>query len=202
MADFKIKSAAGTGNKTLIQGQDQSGSNYAIEIGDAGAATLHNATITAWTPPAETIIQTFQQVLTSPVTKATSASYQDMGLSKSITLTSSTNKVLISVDLNVGGGNDTYVHFKIQRNGTDLTVGDARDSCTRCMFMVNVDNEHGENRTYSAGTTFLDTPGATSVEYKLWGHCAGDFYLNRCKTGSDSNRGASISMITLQEIVV
>jgi hypothetical protein len=47
MADFKIKSAAGTGNKTLIQGQDQSDSNYAIEIGDAGASTLHNATITS-----------------------------------------------------------------------------------------------------------------------------------------------------------
>ena len=46
MADFIIKSAAGTGNKTLIQGQDQSGSNYAIQIGDAGASTLHNATLT------------------------------------------------------------------------------------------------------------------------------------------------------------
>ena len=47
MADFVIKSAAGTGNKTLIQGQDQSGSNYAIEIGDAGALKL--GTITAGT---------------------------------------------------------------------------------------------------------------------------------------------------------
>ena len=45
MADFIIKSAAGTGNKTLIQGQDQSGSNYAIQVGDAGASTLHNAII-------------------------------------------------------------------------------------------------------------------------------------------------------------
>ena len=44
MADFIIKSAAGTGNKTLIQGQDQSGSNYAIQIGDAGAITLHDPT--------------------------------------------------------------------------------------------------------------------------------------------------------------
>ena len=44
MADFKIKSAAGTGNKTLIQGQDQSGSNYAIEIGDSGALKLGTIT--------------------------------------------------------------------------------------------------------------------------------------------------------------
>ena len=47
MADFIIKSAAGTGNKTLIQGQDQSGSNYAIQLGDAGETTLTKATITA-----------------------------------------------------------------------------------------------------------------------------------------------------------
>ena len=49
MADFKIKSAAGIGNKTLIQGQDQTDSNYAIEIGDGGASTLHNATLTTAT---------------------------------------------------------------------------------------------------------------------------------------------------------
>ena len=56
MADFKIKSAAGTGNKTLIQGQDQSGSDYAIEIGDAGALKL--GTITSGTFPAGHIVQT------------------------------------------------------------------------------------------------------------------------------------------------
>jgi hypothetical protein len=49
MADFKIKSTAGTGNKTLIQSQDQSGSSYAIQVGDAGATTLTNATMTAGT---------------------------------------------------------------------------------------------------------------------------------------------------------
>ena len=56
MADFKIKSAAGTGNKTLIQSQEQSGSNYAIEIGDGGALKL--GTITSGTFPAGHIIKT------------------------------------------------------------------------------------------------------------------------------------------------
>ena len=47
MADFKIKSAAGIGNKLLIKGQDQdvTDSSYAIQIGDAGASTLTNATM-------------------------------------------------------------------------------------------------------------------------------------------------------------
>ena len=47
MADFKIKSTAGTGNLTLLQSQDQSGSDYAIKIGDSGASTLTNATLTS-----------------------------------------------------------------------------------------------------------------------------------------------------------
>lgn len=37
MADFKIKSTAGTGNKLLIQSENQSGSDYAIEVGSSGA---------------------------------------------------------------------------------------------------------------------------------------------------------------------
>ena len=67
MADLKIKAGAGSTNKLLIQSQDQTGSNYAIQIGDAGAttltnatlttATLTNATITAGTFPAGHILQ-------------------------------------------------------------------------------------------------------------------------------------------------
>jgi hypothetical protein len=50
MADFKIKSAAGTGNKLLIKGQNQdvTDSSYAIEIGDGGAlkvGTISEGTI-------------------------------------------------------------------------------------------------------------------------------------------------------------
>ena len=63
MADFIIKSASGTGNKTLIQGQDQSDSNYAIQIGDGGASTLHNATITSGTFPTGAVVK-HEQVLT------------------------------------------------------------------------------------------------------------------------------------------
>ena len=64
MADFKIKSAAGTGNKILIQSQDQPGSAYAIQVGDAGATTLTNATITAGTFPTGAVVK-HQKVLTA-----------------------------------------------------------------------------------------------------------------------------------------
>jgi len=74
MADFKIKSTAGTGNKTLIQSQDQSGSSYAIQVGDAGATTLTNATITAGTFPAGHIIQTVSAKKTGEDSSAMSSS--------------------------------------------------------------------------------------------------------------------------------
>ena len=63
MADFKIKPSAGTGNKLLVQSQDQSGSSYAIQVGDAGATTLTNATITAGTfPTGHPIKQSFYSI--------------------------------------------------------------------------------------------------------------------------------------------
>ena len=68
MADFKIKSAAGTGNKTLIQGQDQSGSNYAIQVGDGGDVTFGGTVTGAGVQCAQ------QFMLTSSKTGVTSGS--------------------------------------------------------------------------------------------------------------------------------
>ena len=68
MADFIIKSAAGTGNKTLIQGQDQSGSNYAIQVGDGGDVTFGGTVTGAGVQCAQ------QFMLTSSKTGVTSGS--------------------------------------------------------------------------------------------------------------------------------
>tara|TARA_Y100001963_G_C6741370_1_gene429148 strand:- start:407 stop:988 length:582 start_codon:yes stop_codon:yes gene_type:complete len=100
MADFKIKSASGTGNKTLIQGQDQSDSNYAIQIGDGGASTLHNATITAGTFPTGMLVQavcnpTIVSNTTTHTSEAVAAS-----VTGQITITSG-NGVLIYVQANL-----------------------------------------------------------------------------------------------------
>ena len=65
MADFKIKPSAGTGNKLLVQSQDQSGSSYAIQVGDAGATTLTNATITAGTFPSGHVTNVFRFNITN-----------------------------------------------------------------------------------------------------------------------------------------
>ena len=105
MADFKIKSAAGTGNKTLIQGQDQSGSDYAIEIGDAGALKL--GTITSGIFPAGHVIQVVNNTYT---TGSNSSSFGDT-IDK-VEISSATNyKGTIN---NVGASNHVWVICSFQ----------------------------------------------------------------------------------------
>ena len=105
MADFKIKSAAGTGNKTLIQGQDQSGSDYAIEIGDAGALKL--GTITSGIFPAGHVIQVVNNTYT---TGSNSSSFGDT-IAK-VEISSATNyKGTIN---NVGASNHVWVICSFQ----------------------------------------------------------------------------------------
>ena len=130
MADFKIKSAAGTGNKTLIQGQDQSGSNYAIQVGDAGATTLTNATITAWTPPAGTIIKVTTHSSTAEVDANVNSGIETDANDITVTCTAG-NKLHIWV---MGGyifsnGANTYkLGVKIKESGqsdVDVWLGHA-----------------------------------------------------------------------------
>ena len=111
MADFIIKSAAGTGNKTLIQGQDQSGSNYAVQVNDAGATTLTNATITAGTFPTGHIIKSGLLVLVRDTTavSSTSTSFTDSGIAGSITTVKSSS--------------DSRLIFKLYRGMTHIADG-------------------------------------------------------------------------------
>ena len=126
MADFKIKSAAGTGNKTLIQGQDQSGSNYAIQIGDAGASTLHNATITAGTFP-EGTPKVYYRVGTSGTADTTDT---EIATGHGITFTG-TNGIAYLIEVQAlmyseSNANEAYNQFKLKLyQHTSLPAQDA-----------------------------------------------------------------------------
>jgi hypothetical protein len=157
--------------------------------------------------PAGHILQTVQVVKTDTWTHAanTSTFYFITGMEKSITLSNASNKVLVTVDLMVGSADDGYLHYKVQRNTTDLTVGAVRGSCTRCMFMTNIDDTHGQHDMQKTGCTFLDDPSESTItplEYKVYAHSGQTQYINQCHTSDDYNRGATISTMTLQEVAV
>ena len=152
--------------------------------------------------PTGHILQTVSSTLTShPST--TSTSFTNTGLAATITPSSTSNKVLITVNTGGGISNGGYrVHFKI--DGTVVTsVGDAGGSAVQG---AGATGDRGSD-AYMYGTvsfSFLDSPNTTSaktynVQFKTTSGSV-TVYMNR-SSSQDGNTNSSISTITLQEVV-
>ena len=129
-------------------------------------------------------------------------SYSDItGMSANITMTSSSNKVLIIVQQQIVGA-DAVTGIKLVRCSTDIFLADAAGSRARHTMTGSYDGES----LYTGGTAcficFLDTPGAGTHTYKV--QCmtrGGPIYINRTSRDSDdTNASRSTSSITLQEV--
>ena len=212
MADFKIKSASGTGNKLLIKGQNQdvTDSSYAIQIGDSGASTLHNATITAGVFPTGMVIQCLQKTDTDNGT-FDSSSYTNTifdNLNFSITPKYSTSKILVTVNVSMSHQNNDTGHIRLVRDPTGtpvpLAVGPADGSSTSATFSIRSSGVHS---IIHQTINYLDSPGVdTAVTYGLQGFTSGSqagvFGYNQPEEDSttDPNHGRHMSIITLMEI--
>ena len=175
MADFIIKSAAGTGNKTLIQGQDQSGSNYAIQVGDAGASTLHNATlttatITAGTFPAGHVIQQLSSIYDPGASNISTSStdFQASGLFLTITPTNAANDICMCFHINgflqSNAGANAIVDIQRSINGGGYTrMGGSNTYAFAHTYNTN---------SISTGIVFTDTDFSSwttgTIVYKLF----------------------------------
>ena len=219
MADFKIKSGAGSGNKTLLQGQDQVDSAYAIEIGDAGATTLTNATLTAGslasgvtggaglsgstslgTVTAGNLSNTaivypaghvLQVVQSTSNTGGTTTSTTAVALGDTAAITpiATSSKVLVTITGPVRFGHNNGGNTYIFRNG----------------FALKQISRHSVYQSHSAGTheqgtilsvSYLDSPATTSsVTYQigLSSFTGTTYWLPNSTTGDNS-------VIILQEI--
>ena len=121
----------------------------------------------------------------------TVSSRADIGLSLSITPTSSSNKVLVIIDLadvsKFGGtGSGPYARFWLMRGSTDLIrfggqVGYSGDTSTKSVGSVS--------------TNYLDSPATTSaVTYKVQ-------WQNVAAAGTiEMNASAAFSTMTLMEV--
>lgn len=135
---------------------------------------------------------------------ATTGTWTDItGLSVAITPSSASNKILVGINLSVGYSVASTNMFRITRDGTAISVGDAdgvrRQATVGWYPGVNSFAVHG-NLSYN----YLDSPSTTSaVTYKVQANIEGaTFYLNR--SGRDSNStsqdGRRTSNIVLMEI--
>jgi hypothetical protein len=176
----------------------------AVAPGTNGNLLTSNGTIWTSAAPAASgkVLQVVSTIKSDTFSAASSGSWVDItGMSVSITPSSSSNKILIIVNGNVGAAAGTSGwNVKLLRNSTDIDVGDAATSRYQTSTAgANPDN----NYPNTFGISFLDSPATTSaITYKIQGMApSSSVYFNRSNAdGTNSSRAAST--ITVMEIKV
>jgi hypothetical protein len=119
-----------------------------------------------------------------------------------ITPAATTSKILITWAMTIGAASDMRMNAKIQRDSTDIFVGDTGGSRIPTSVQTTVPYEDGMSQTVG---TYLDSPVSTSLlEYKVvWSlkQAASTLYLNRSYDWPDNTSMATAtSTITVMEI--
>ena len=170
--------ASGTGTLTIAA--PNTNSNYTLTLPTVTGTVLTNKT-------AGTVLQVVNATYNS-TTSSSSSTYADTGLTATITLSSTSNKVLVIVDQAglLKQTNDTYINLKLLRNGSDLSVvsnGAAYTGTSTTNYIGN------------SGISYLDSPASISaLTYKTQIASANNNASVACQTNS------SVSTITLMEI--
>ena len=152
------------------------------------------------------VLQVVQTVKTDTFSYTTGDAWGDItGLSVNITPVSTSNKILVSIDVSCNTQNLSYL--KILRDSTDIAIGDAAGSRVRSTIANIHRFDNNSNVTANWSQRFLDSPSTTSeITYKIqvYNETVGIgqvFYLNRTASDGDSDvAGRPISTITVMEI--
>ena len=124
------------------------------------------------------------QTIKSDSSSVTGPTFGDSGLSVTITPQSSSNKILIIADMNIGGSTNYDSKLRLVRNSTDIYLGDADGTRPRVTRVVNTHTPSGYGIYHNvpAQIVFLDSPATTSsVTYKIQmaAYTNNTVYLNR-----------------------
>ena len=155
------------------------------------------------------VLQVVQTVKTDTFSTTTSGSNNFVGitgLSASITPTSTSNKVLVLVELAGSGkiGATVLCSFKVQRNSSDIPgMAPSRAS----YFPATIGNLRAvadNNSAFRSNMTYLDSPASTSaLTYQVLGQAeSSGFNINRTELDGASLIYSStmISSVTLLEV--
>jgi hypothetical protein len=170
------------------------GSGISITDGGAGSTITINQAAGA-------VLQVVSTQVTATTT-STSTTFADIsGLTVSITPSSSSNKILVLIDLSISTDSANNASIRIDRGGSAVGSGVAVGS----RFAVGRQSYVNDSITMQNLTMlFLDSPATTSsTTYKVQWICntAGTNYLNRSRTDTDaSNFARGSSSITVMEI--
>lgn len=150
------------------------------------------------------ILQVVSTTKTDTFTAATGAStWADItGLSLTVTPSSTSSKILVTMNCLTGEGGADLVMFRLVRDTTPIGVGDAVGSRLQATT-ANYSGAGASNAWNQASATFLDSPATTSSKtYKVqWTTGTVTGYLNRNARYSDAYYdGTLVSTITAMEV--
>ncbi len=209
MANLIIKPTSGG----LLKLQEDGGTD-AISIGTDGKSTITNAIITAWTPPAGTVLQVVSATKTAQQSSASGnniwTAITDLDLA--ITPSATSSKVLVTYHINVAQstGSHTGVGIGLYRGGNILVAatGDSTSNDRTRVTSGVIHYNHNDGNAYSGthSMTFLDSPSTTSAttyQPYLYNASGSAFtsYVNRDQGGTNNLYASNaISTITCMEI--
>ena len=131
---------------------------------------------------------------------STSLSYVDIGLSATITPSSSSNKILILTNLCTGCGTTTSLYFRLYNGSSEITAATNSNGSGTSAAAFIASNHHGSGAQFDIDQTshhFLYSPSTTSATtIKVYGRTDGDtFYVNRYAYGSAVSSGSSLTLM-------
>ena len=153
------------------------------------------------------VLQVVSTTKTDTQTISSTSDVQISGLTAALTCASTSNKVLITGVLSVGGTtNDAGYRIYADSSIITAATGDAASSRRRTTFGGGAFLRGGNetNRVYTIPFSFLYSPSSTSaITYSIYKSDSGSTatYINRSATDNDSqDRQRAISTITVVEI--
>jgi hypothetical protein len=181
------------------------------QLPNANIAAIAASKLTGQVPdanaPSGSVIQVVSTVVTSTAS-VSGTSFQDIGLSASITPSSSSSKILVLTSITLGGTTNAYIAVNLVRGSTNIVVGDTGSPGIECTFGVTDAGGSNTFLTYGAlpySFTYLDSPATTSAttyKIQLRPQVSGGYtaYMNRSNSLGDDNQFRTASTITLMEI--
>jgi len=127
------------------------------------------------------------------------------GLTATITPSSTSSKILVMPNINVGTSGDNHIAITIFRGTTAICIGDTASNRPRASFTASLDSTGHTWLMQSASQNFLDSPSTTSAttySLKIGGNGSATIYINRSSRDNNATNedGRYASTITLMEI--
>lgn len=197
--------AGDTSGSVTLQAPAVSGTTTLTLPSTSGNVLTSASSLTASQLPAGSVLQVVQATKTDTASYATSGAWTDLvGISASITPSSTSNKILVLVSISSGcsGANSPDTLVRLKRNSSVVTgaIGDASGSRTLGSFGLNTWRSSYE--LGNASFQYLDSPSSTSSLTYGFDIKNGDTgFINRTSADENSTGGErGISVIILMEI--